>query len=145
KTSVRGSGGQAGRQRGLVHEGECDAVDDYDARRRHYWAESSRSYESREFRDVEVYARDAYATHQRAVLEERHATWIYGVGLAVIQIRFSGQDALPGLRSIDGAGGRHRLTRNKIGIEPATAIGVLNSVEGGVAGEHDSGRKMNAA
>ena len=67
-----------------------------------------RSGESGELGDIRRHARHADAAHQHALLEQRHSARIHGVRIAVVQIRFAGENAQARvcMPSMDRAGGK---------------------------------------
>src|SRR5258708_31065401 len=148
RAAVECSSGEAGGPRGLIHERQSDSTDEdgpgVGKRIGQTKAMGLRRGEGRELGDVVGNASDADPANYDAVVEDWHAVGIYGVGVAIVELRFSSQDAGPGASGkrcgrIDGHAGK------KICGERAAAVGVFDAVEIGGGRVGDAGREVNAA
>ncbi len=100
--------------------------------------------ESREFGNVSWNARHTDPTDHDSVTKNGHATGIDCIGIAVIDLRFTGDDAES--RAACKRDRRlNRLTGKKVGGECATAVGIFDTVEISGGSVVYPGWKVNAA
>src|SRR5207302_7147296 len=120
---------------------------DDNSRRRGRGAESrtNGAGESGKFIHIVCRASDANPADYVAILEQRHAATVHGIGVTVENIHLAGDDAQAKLAAIDGTRGANLLPRQKSDIQRAAAIGIFDPIERGVGGVVNSGREVNAA
>src|SRR5258708_36820325 len=99
RAAVECSSGEAGWPRGLIHERQSDSTDEdgpgVGKRIGQTKAIGLRRGEGGELGDVVENASDADAADNYAVGKKGNATGLHGVGVALVELRFSRRDAGP--------------------------------------------------
>lgn len=128
----------------MIDEGQSDSADENYTGRSGRGAETvgSGGSEGSKFGDVGWNTGYAYSTCDDSVSKDRNAAGIHGIGIAVINLRFSSDDAEPSAtrereRRLNSLAGK--ITGGK----RAPAIGIFDSIEVGGRGIVDARWKVN--